>query len=93
MTTTTAPAPFDDWLTVQQFADRIGAARATAYQWFADDVRAAINAGLDTDWCCKPYDNKNWRIDPAWAAAFVCRRRSAPGRASRCATTTLSRAG
>ncbi|WP_175992792.1 hypothetical protein [Burkholderia vietnamiensis] len=72
MTTTARPhVPFDDWLTVQQFADRIGVSYATAYQWFADDAREAWRAGLDTDWCCKPYDNKNWRIDPAWAAAFV----------------------
>ncbi|MDN7857989.1 helix-turn-helix domain-containing protein [Burkholderia cepacia] len=71
MTITTPRAPIEDWLTVQQFADRIGVSYATAYQWFADDAREAWRAGLDTDWCCKPYDKKNWRIDPAWAAAFV----------------------
>lgn len=71
MTTAAPRAPFDDWLTVQQFADRIGVSYATAYQWFDDDARTAQYAGLDANWRCKPYDKKNWRIDPAWAAAFV----------------------
>ncbi|HDR9169523.1 TPA: hypothetical protein QDB40_003520 [Burkholderia vietnamiensis] len=70
-TTTAQPRKFDHWLTVQQFARFLNVSYPTAYQWFADDARHAQNAGLDTNWCCKPFDKKNWRIDPAWAAAFV----------------------